>query len=209
MAHGIFGYMKTSAPALVPFLRSDAQARLLAALMLRPEREATLTELAIEMGVNTSSAYREVERMVGSGVLADRTLGRTRLVRADLSYRYFEPLAQILAGSYGPVEAVRSALDGVDGVQDALIFGSYAARFLGHAGPSPQDIDVLVVGSPPGRQVRRAASVAEESIGLPVQITVLTPEEWASAESGLVREVKTRPTIPVDLGEPRGTHTPA
>lgn len=129
--------MKTSAPALVPFLRSDAQARLLAALMLRPEREATLTELALEMGVNTSSAYREVERMVGSGVLADRTLGRTRLVRADLSYRYFEPLAQILAGSYGPVEAIRSALDGIEGVQDAMIFGSYAARFLGHAGPSP------------------------------------------------------------------------
>ena len=196
--------MKTSAPALVPFLRSDAQARLLAALLLRPEREATLTELAFEMGVTASSAHREIERMVGSGVLADRSVGRSRLVRADLSYRFFEPLAQILASSYGPVEAVRSALDDVQGIESALIFGSFAARFLGHTGPPPHDVDVLVVGDPPGRQVRRAASVVEDAIGMPVQITVLTPEEWQSSEAGLVREIKARPTIQIDRGDEHG-----
>lgn len=44
---------------------------------------------------------------------------------------------------------------------------------------------------------------------MPVQITVLTPEEWTSAESGLVADVKTSPTIPVDLGEQHGSHAPA
>ncbi len=191
--------MKTSAPALVPFLRSDAQARLLASLALDPDREATLTELALEMGVAVSSAHREVDRLVESGMIAERRAGRTRLLRIDLSYRYLEPLILILAGAYGPVQVVRDELAEVPDVVEAVIFGSYAARYTGQPGDDPHDIDVLVVGDSPGRVQRRAAARMEDLLHRRVQITTVTEQEWADSDSGSLRGVRARPTLPVDL----------
>jgi predicted nucleotidyltransferase/biotin operon repressor len=190
--------MKTSAPALVPFLRSDAQARLLAALTLEPGREASLSDLAAEMGVTVSSAHREIDRLVEAGLLRERRVGRTRLLRANPDYRYLEPLTLILAGTYGPARVVRAELDDVPGIVEAMIFGSYAARHAGEPGADPHDIDVLVVGSPAGRDLRRAAARIEDALHRPVQITAVSPQEWATGTSGFLQEVRSRPVIPIE-----------
>ncbi len=191
--------MKTSASALVPFLRSDAQARLLAALLLGPAEEASLTELAAAMGVTPSSAHREVDRLMDAGLLLERRVGRTRLLRFNPDYRHLEPLAQILAASYGPVDVIRKHLGLVAGIDQVLVFGSYAARYQGKPGPEPRDIDILVIGDPAGRDVRRAASTIEDAISRPVQITVLTRDDWQHSESGFLRDVRSKPTITVNL----------
>jgi predicted nucleotidyltransferase len=189
----------------VPFLRSDAQARILAELLLDPEREATITELGVVAGIAQPNAGREVDRLVQAGLLRERRVGRARLVSADPTSPYLEPLAQILARSYGPVRVIGDALAGVPGVVSAVIFGSYAARYQGEPGGQPRDVDVLVVGEPPGRDLRRADARIEEQLGVPVQIAVVTESAWAESGSGFLREVRSRPTIPLDLtpGDPR------
>lgn len=199
MAHDKVRHMHTTAPALVPFLRSDAQARILAALLLDQEREATISELGVVGGITQPSAGREVDRLVRAGLLRERRVGRSRLVSADPANPYVEPLAQILARSYGPVRVIGDALADLPGVSEVLIFGSYAARYQGRPGAQPRDIDVLVVGDPVGRDLRRANSRLDEALGLPVQITVVSPDEWAESGSGFLRDVRSKPTIPLDL----------
>lgn len=194
--------MRTSASALVPFLRSDLQARLLAELVLYPDREASVSDLADALGVRASTVWPEVERLAVGGVLAERRVGRSRLLRADPDYRYLAPLRQILASSYGPARVVAEQLRDVPGVEQALLFGSYAARHGGEPGPVPRDLDVLVVGSPTGRAVRRAEAETERRLGVPVQITVVSRADWQSATSGLVREIQSRPTLPIDVAQP-------
>lgn len=188
---------------MVPFLRSDTQARLLAALLLMPEREASLSDLARELQVDTSTLHRELNRLVTSGMLTDRRVGRTRLVRANTAAAFYEPLAQILATAYGPVDAVRVELDNVPGIASALIYGSYAARYRGRPGPPPNDIDVLVIGDPAGRNLRRAASNIESNLDLPVQVIAVTAEQWDRAESGFLQDVQSKPTIPINLRRER------
>jgi DNA-binding MarR family transcriptional regulator len=78
----------------MPIFRSQHQAALLAWLLLHPEHEYTLTEheytlteLAKILDVPLTTLQREAQRLVGAGILADRTLGRARLLRANLSNR--------------------------------------------------------------------------------------------------------------------------
>ncbi len=151
------------------------------------------------MGVAVPSAHREVDRLVESGMIAERRAGRTRLLRIDLSYRYLEPLTRILAGAYGPVQVVRDELAEVPGVVEAAIFGSYAARYTGQPGTDPHDLDVLVVGDPPGRALRRAAARMEDLLHRPVQVTTVTRAEWADGDSGFLRDIRSKPMLPVDL----------
>ncbi|MCL2467247.1 MAG: ArsR family transcriptional regulator [Micrococcales bacterium] len=191
--------MRTSASALVPFLRSDVQARLLAELVLWPDREMSVSDLAVALDVGTSTVWPEVERLTTGGVLAERRVGRSRMLRANPDYRYLAALRQILVSSYGPAKVLADHLRDIPGIDEALIFGSYAARHHGEPGPAPRDLDVLVVGTPTGRAVRRAEALCEENLGVPVQITVVTGPQWHDAASGLVRQIQSAPTVPITL----------
>ena len=191
--------MYSAAPALLPVFRSEAQARILAALLLDPSHEASIADLAWLGGIRPPNALREVNRLIGAGLLKDRRVGRTRLVSADVSSPYHQPLVQILARSFGPVLVIGAELAGVPGIEQALIFGSWATRFLGQAGPQPGDVDVLVIGAPPGRELRRANARMEDALHIPVQITTVSSPEWVAAESGFLHEVQTKPSITLDL----------
>lgn len=65
-AHDNLRLIKIS-PSLLPLLRSQMQGELLAPVVLHPEREFTLTELADSLGASHTAVLREVDRLVGGG----------------------------------------------------------------------------------------------------------------------------------------------
>jgi predicted nucleotidyltransferase len=110
---------------------------------------------------------------------------------------------QILGRAYGPAQAVPEELTDVPGIERAVIVGSWAQRFQGEPGPPPNDVDVVVVGTPDRRALRRANARLEERLGVPVQITVVTPKEWDAKSSGFLADVQQRPHLTViDISAP-------
>jgi hypothetical protein len=181
----------------MPIFRSEAQARILAWLLLRPDREQPIATLAPVAGVAQPNTLREVNRLVEGGLLRERRAGNTRLVAANTSSPYFEPLVQILGRAYGPAVVVPQELAKVPGIESAVIIGSWARRFLGEPGPPPNDVDVIVVGSPRPRELRGANARLEELLSVPVQLTVVTPEDWAEQPTVFLQTVRSSPHLTV------------
>ena len=71
--------MQSPAPQLLPLLRSALQGEVLALILLNPEQEWSLTELANRVGASVSTAQREVSRAEDAGVVVSRRGGDTRL----------------------------------------------------------------------------------------------------------------------------------
>ncbi len=138
--------MKLGPPALLPLLRSPTQGELLALLYLHPGCGYSLTELARRLHVSVPTILREADRLTGAGLLDEERVGRARLLRAATGNRLYRALSEVLALTYGPLPVLSDMLAQVPGVEEAYIFGSWAARYLGEPGPAPNDVDVLVVG---------------------------------------------------------------
>jgi len=185
---------------LAPILRSETQARLLAALLLQPGREASIAELAREIKADPGNLHDEVERLVTAGILADRRVGRTRLLRATDS-PLARPLAELLMLGYGPKLAAERALRGAPGVKQAYLAGSWAARYRGQPGPFPHDIDVIVVGSPDRDDVTDAVVEALGAIGQDAQVIFRSATAWRDARDAFTRTAKSGPLVELDLGE--------
>ena len=75
--------MRSDGPALIPVFRSQHQAELLMWLLLHPEQEFGVTEMAARLGVPLSTLHREVIRLDEAGLLRSRTQGWNRLIRAN------------------------------------------------------------------------------------------------------------------------------
>ncbi len=191
-------YMRTEAPLLAPIFRSAGQARLLSILLLTGD-ELSVTDLAKRAGLAYPTVHREVARLVDAGILSERQVGRTRLIRANDESPMVGPLREILTVATGPAVMLAEELGGIDGIESAFLYGSFAARMLGDAGPAPHDIDVMVLGEPDVDAVYEACTQVEAAVHRPVNPTILTPEEFA-APSGFLDNVRGGPAVAV-IGE--------
>ena len=144
--------------------------------------------------------FREVQRAEEAGLVTTRKVGNTRLVRADTGSPYYAGLAEVLTRAFGVPAILGNALRPVDGIDEAYIYGSWAARHAGQPGRRPVgDIDVLVLGTPNRDQLYEAAAAAETQLGREVQATVRGPN-WVSSGSGSFHEnVTSRPMLKLKL----------
>lgn len=191
--------MRTSPPALAPYLRSATQAELLAALLLHPSREMSVADLARKIGAPPSVALKEVDRLLAANVLRQTRVGRARLVQANPDYRLLEPLTQIITSTYGPAAILTEELREIPGIEAAYIFGSWAARYTNHPGAQPGDVDVLVIGDPARAEINDAAARAEARLEIEVQITKISSHAWEAGTEPFLRTVKDRPLLELDL----------
>lgn len=183
----------------MPIFRSDLQGRLLALLYVDPDAEFAISDLAERLGVHVSTVQREVDRLERAGLVTSRRIGRARLARADLTSPYSQELGALVRKVYGPVHVLARELAGVAGIEEAWIYGSWAARAHGERGPAPADIDLLVVGSPDPDTVDAAVARSEREIGIEVNVTILTPETWRSSREGFIRTVRSGRLIEVPV----------
>jgi hypothetical protein len=189
--------MKVSAPSLAPILRSDAQGRILARVLVDPDKSHSLSDLVAATGTSMPTVLREVRRGEQAAILTTEKVGSMRRVCARVDHPLYDAVSRIIVATYGPPAVVAEEFAGIAGAEAVLLIGSWAARYLGEAGRAPNDIDVLVIGDADRDLVDDAAQRAEERIGMPVQATVRTRSQWRSERSSFIREVKSRPVVVV------------
>jgi len=186
---------------LLPMLRSRVQAEALTAVLLHPDREWSLTELARLVGASLPTVQREIKRAEEAGVVRSRRLGNTRLVRANLEGALTGPLTELLVQSLGPKQVVTEALTGMRGIDAAYLFGSWAARYVGQRGRAPEDVDVLVIGAPDRDALDDALARAEQRLALPVQVTIRRRSWWESGDDAFRKEIAKRPLVELELAD--------
>jgi hypothetical protein len=76
-----------------------------------------------------------------------------------------------------------------------------AARYQGEAGPVPNDVDVLVVGTADQDDLDAVAQQAQRRLGRPVNIRRVRPASWRRPDPGdpFLRSVRERPLVELHL----------
>ena len=141
----IIAYVNSPPPLMSVLFRSDAQAEILARVLLGPDRGYTVAELARVARAPYATAHREARRMVDAGLAKERRVGRAVLLSAATYSAAYASTAELLRLTYGPGVVVPEELRGIAGIEQAYIYGSWAARRTGSRGDAPRDIDVLLV----------------------------------------------------------------
>jgi predicted nucleotidyltransferase len=191
--------VRTRPSLLLPLFRSDGQRRLLARVYLAPDRPAPLSELARELAIDRGGLKREADRLEQAGLIRSERVGRQRYLFPDERSPYFRDLYALLVKAFGPATLVGRELAGIDGIREAYLYGSWAARYHGESGLDPADIDVIVIGAPSRIAVAGAERRLTELLGREVNISIRSPEEWEAAESGFLQDVRQRPLVPIDV----------
>jgi DNA-binding transcriptional ArsR family regulator len=189
---------------LLPLLRTPLLGKLLAWVFLHPDEVWSVTELAGRLNVSQSTVSREADRLVESELVTERRRGNLRLVQANTHSPLARPLTELLMLTYGPKAVLGEVLAEVAGVDEAFIYGSWAARYSGEAGAFPRDIDVLVVGEADDDALFDAARSAQRILGREVNVRRVAPTTWHGAgDDPFLTAVRSRPLVAIEVAKDR------
>lgn len=137
-------------------------------------------------------------------IASERRHGNLRLIRADTDTIIAKPLTDLLIVTFGPAAVLPPLLRPISGIDEAYIYGSWAARHANQPGPPPQDVDVLIVGSADEDELYDAARTAERILGREVNITRLSSASWISnTPDPFMASLRGRPLHPLIQEEDR------
>jgi predicted nucleotidyltransferase len=118
-------------------------------------------------------------------------------VQANREAPFYRALRDLVVIVIGPAEVLGQELADLDGVSGAAVFGSWAARALGEAGPSPADVDVLVIGSPDRDNLHDAVGRARARLGREINTVIVSVQRWSAADDPFLAELRSRPLVPL------------
>ena len=172
-----------------------------APICARDVRDYSLAEAGRLIAASPKVMHTEADRLVTAGLIRETRRGRARLLRAETASPVSRPLTDLLAATYGPLPVLTDLLSEVEGVGQAYIYGSWAARYLGEPGATPKDVDVLVIGTASDDDLYDAARKAEIRLGREVNISGVSAQYWDTPDpaDSFMRHIKERPLVKLEL----------
>lgn len=166
--------MERKSPLLDVLLPKTRQ-HLLSAILLQPERDWYLSELARRLHVPPSSIQRELAQFVEAGIVTKRHDGNRVYFQADRACPVFRELSQMLVKTVGLADVVRSAMTPLRSKIDlAFVYGSIASS----EERSSSDVDLMVIGQVTLADLAVILRPMEEQLGRSVNPSMYTRHDF-------------------------------
>jgi len=169
-------------------LRSELRRQVLTFFFVNRSARVYVRQLAVALGADSTNVSRELARLEREGFLRAEREGRQLYYAVNRDYPYLNPVFTLLRGSVGIEPALKRALENVNGIEQAWIYGSFAK---GEA-DAKSDIDVLIAGRPDQAQLAAEIRKAEKALRREINYTVLASRE-------LKRRLAARDAFLVDI----------
>jgi DNA-binding transcriptional ArsR family regulator len=137
--------VRTAKTAILPIWRSDIQPVILHRLSLSTDE--TAADIAASSGLNPIVVARHVHPLVDAGIVIAERRGRSNVLRLNYEHPATSHLVALANFSVGLLSDL-SELYELRGVRQVVVFGSWARRHHGQAGPPPRDVDLFVETDP-------------------------------------------------------------
>lgn len=179
--------------SLLALLFPQVRAEVLRLLFADGSRELHLRELVRQSGLTLGTLQTEIDKLLAAGLLLDHRDGNRRYFRANSSHPLFSDLHNLVLKTAGLREVLTDALEGLDSIKFALVFGSVAAG----TAKADSDVDLLVIGDIGLRSLAPRLRPAAERLGREINPVVMSAAEFARERTSkpLLVDLLTKPKL--------------
>ncbi len=157
-------------------LFSKIRRKVLALFLLNPEKRFYFRETVRLLGDSPGSLQRELKSLTKAGILKMEPIGIQKFYQANNESPVYTELRKIAEKTFGLVDVFRDVLRTQvgDQIDVAWIYGSIAKS----SDTSSSDIDLIVIGSLPFRELVSILKPVEETMQRPVNPTLYSADEF-------------------------------
>jgi predicted nucleotidyltransferase len=156
------------------------QILLLEVFFRNPEQPHYLGELGRLLGKKPGVFQRELNKLVAEKILKDYYQANSRFFKLNKKYPLFKQLKQIFFKTVGVAGVLGKELKKIDGLQQAFIYGSFAAG----KEHGESDIDLCLIGRAKEEKILDLTIILEKKFGREINYLLMTEKEWRKKVKG-------------------------
>ena len=187
--------MKTKAALSDLLFPNQYRRKVLGLLLMRPEQQIHLRELARVIGAAPGTLKKELDALCGAGLLRAERVGNQVRFCANTAHPVFPELQALIRKTIGLADALRLSLAPLAGrIDAAFVFGSMASG----TESAGSDIDLMVVGDAGFAEVVDATYEAQAALGREINPKVMSASEWQAKKAernAFLQDVLNKPRI--------------
>lgn len=160
---------------------SASRSKILSRLLLHPDENYYVRELAKLIDEDSTNVSRELRQLEKLGIVRARVAGRQRHYRAATDSPVYPELRGLVAKTSGLADVLSTALAQLRGqIELAFVYGSIAAA----RETSSSDIDLMIVGKVTLPDIVAATTDAQALLGREINPSVYSAQEFRSKLHG-------------------------
>ena len=187
--------MKTKAALSDLLFPNQYRRKVLGLLLMRPEQQIHLRELARVIGAAPGTLKKELDALCEAGLLRAERVGNQVRFCANTAHPVFPELQALIRKTIGLADALRLSLAPLAGrIDAAFVFGSMASG----TESAGSDIDLMVVGDAGFAEVVDATYEAQAALGREINPKVMSASEWQAKKAernAFLQDVLNKPRI--------------
>ncbi len=175
-------------------VRSKIRKGIFAIFFTNPNKKYYLRELERFLGYSAGSIRRELLRFQKDGLFFTEHKGNLLYYALNQKHPLFSELRSIVFKTIGVEGALRKELSGVNGVEAAFIYGSFASQ----KEQENSDIDLMIIGNPDSSLVNERLALLERKLKREIHPTFYSPAEYKAKKksgSGFIKDVLGNPKV--------------
>lgn len=178
---------------LTDLLFGTYRKKVLSLLLLHPDADYHVRELARQTDTAPGTLHKELARLAAAGLLLRKQQGNQVRYQANRQCPVFAELAGLLRKTTGAAEILTTALTPLQ-LPLALIFGSVASG----TETASSDVDVLIIADVGFADVVRATHPAQAELGREINPVVYSAQEFrrrVQEQDAFVQDMLSKPKI--------------
>ncbi len=187
--------MKTKAALSDLLFPNQYRRKVLGLLLMRPEQQIHLRELARVIGAAPGTLKKELDALCEAGLLRAERVGNQVRFCANTAHPVFPELQALIRKTIGLADALRLSLAPLAGrIDAAFIFGSMASG----TESAGSDIDLMVVGDAGFAEIVDVTYAAQATLGREINPKVMSASEWQAKKAernAFLQDVLNKPRI--------------
>ncbi|MDD5504143.1 MAG: nucleotidyltransferase domain-containing protein [Candidatus Omnitrophica bacterium] len=160
--------------------RSKITIKLLDYFFLNPDAQAYINELARILEIDPKNTETKLKELEKGGLLKSEFRGKQRYYFLAKNNPILEHYRQIFLKTYGIEKKLSDMVNRIKGLQEAYLFGSYAANKM----DSSSDIDILAIGTHSVLELQRAIAILQKDTGREFNVINLSDKEFEKKKKG-------------------------
>jgi predicted nucleotidyltransferase len=154
--------------------RSKITKAVLGYFFLHEHAELYVLEMARKLHLDDGNLTRKLRDLEREGILKSEEKGRERYYSLNKAFPLLKEYRQIVMKTVGLEGTFQRLLDGVRGINQAYLFGSYAKDRM----DSSSDIDLMVVGRHDTVELRKKLTRLQKMTDREINLVSMSPSEY-------------------------------
>jgi len=156
-------------------IRSKIAEKLLGYYFINLQARHYINELAQLLNVDPGNLDRKLKEFEKEGLFVSEIQGNLKYFSLNKKYPLYREVKKLCELNFGVEKKLAKCLEGVKGLKQAYIFGSFAKGKMS----LESDIDILLVGSHSSLEAKRRLAKLEDEIRRELNVVDMTEKEFS------------------------------